>query len=133
MTDIFDIKQLDENRWQAKYHGNYGIYTIKMELDKKGKAYNYSCSCPSDYHPCKHIGYVQSAILNHIKTTTAKQSNTSLMVSDVLQNVSLDELRDFVIKKADYDSEFSKSIMLEFAEKIMNTKIIENEDEDEDL
>ena len=130
MTDIFDIKQLDENRWQAKYHGNYGIYTIKMELDKKGKAYNYSCSCPSDYHPCKHIGYVQSAILNHIKTTTAKQSNTSLMVSDVLQNVSLDELRDFVIKKADYDSEFSKSIMLEFAEKIMNTKIVENEDED---
>jgi hypothetical protein len=131
MTDIFDIKQLDENRWQAKYHGNYGIYTIKMTLDKNGKAQNFSCTCPSDYYPCKHIGYVQSAILNHIKTKTSKQSSASPTVSDVLQNVSLDELRAFVIKKATYDNELTNNIMLEFAGKIIKTKIVEYEDEEE--
>ena len=109
MTEVFDIRQLDENRWQAKYHGNYGIYVIKLTLDKSGKAHDFSCNCPSDYYPCKHIGYVQSAIVEYVKKQGAKQQ-------------SHDELRAFVVKKAAYSGELTKDIMLEFAGKIKTNK-----------
>jgi uncharacterized Zn finger protein len=32
--------------------GNYGTYRTKTSLKQKSKA---SCSCPSDYYPCKHV------------------------------------------------------------------------------
>jgi hypothetical protein len=34
MTDIYDLQQTAENSWQAKYHGNYGNYIIKLTLDE---------------------------------------------------------------------------------------------------
>ncbi|MDR3327232.1 MAG: SWIM zinc finger family protein, partial [Prevotellaceae bacterium] len=60
MTDIYDLQQIDDNSWQARYHGNYGDYTIKLTLDGQLKVKKYSCTCPSDYSPCKHIGFVQA-------------------------------------------------------------------------
>ncbi|GHT73989.1 hypothetical protein AGMMS50262_06090 [Bacteroidia bacterium] len=120
MTDIFDIQQLAENKWQAKYHGNYGIYTIKMTLDEKLKPTNFSCTCPSDYSPCKHIGCVEDAIKERLRKIeklpeTKKQTPT---VADVLNKVSLDELRSFVVQKAKYNEDLTNAIMLEFARKL---------------
>lgn len=37
MKNIFDLRQTDEYRWQANYRGNYGIYTIKIDFDERGK------------------------------------------------------------------------------------------------
>jgi hypothetical protein len=33
-------------------HGNYGLYRTQVSLRKK---LGSSCSCPSDYYPCKHV------------------------------------------------------------------------------
>jgi hypothetical protein len=41
-----------------------------------------------------------------------------LTVEDILQNVSLEELRAFVVKKAKFNSDLTKAITLEFAEKL---------------
>jgi hypothetical protein len=119
MTDIFDIQQTAENRWQAKYHGNYGTYTIKMTLNENLKPTNFSCTCPSDYYPCKHIGYVQEAIKEYIKRTEKLPKTNSQIptAEDVLKNVSLDELRTFVLQKAKYSEDLTNAIVLEFAGK----------------
>ncbi|MDR1210743.1 MAG: SWIM zinc finger family protein [Spirochaetaceae bacterium] len=54
MSDILDLRETSPNHWQAKYQGNYGVYTIKIATDGKRRG-EFSCSCPSDYYPCKHI------------------------------------------------------------------------------
>ncbi|MDR0865050.1 MAG: hypothetical protein LBO74_08985 [Candidatus Symbiothrix sp.] len=120
MTDIFDIQQTAENRWQAKYHGNYGAYTIKMTLNENLKPTNFSCTCPSDRYPCKHIGYVQEAIKEYIKRTEKLPKTNSQIptAEDVLKNVSLDELRTFVLQKAKYSEDLTNAIMLAFAGKL---------------
>ncbi|MDR3095397.1 MAG: SWIM zinc finger family protein [Bacteroidales bacterium] len=118
MTDIFDIQQTAENRWQAKYHGNYGTYTIKMTLDEKLKPADFSCSCPSDYYPCKHIAYVQEAIKERLKKNEKLPKTETPTINEVLNNVSLDELRVFVVKKAKYNEDLTNAIMLEFAGKL---------------
>jgi hypothetical protein len=118
MTDIFDIQEIEENRWQAKYHGNYGIYTVKMTLDKNRKPVNFSCTCPSDYYPCKHIAYVQDAINERLKKIEKPPKTKTPTVADVLKNVSLDELRTFVVQKAKYSEDLTNAIMLTFAGKL---------------
>ena len=42
--------------------GNYGIYRTEASL-KKGKS--FSCSCPSDDYPCKHVGALLQTYKNH--------------------------------------------------------------------
>ncbi|MDR3268589.1 MAG: SWIM zinc finger domain-containing protein [Tannerella sp.] len=132
MTDNFtELQQTSENRWQAHYHGNYGTYTVKLELDENGRRKHFSCTCPSDGYPCKHIGFLQTAIKDRVKKFEDKQKKNELTVEDILQNVSLDELRAFVIKKAKYNNELTKTITLEFAEKLKqstkpSTENIEN-------
>jgi hypothetical protein len=121
MTDIYDLQQIDENSWQAHYHGNYGNYIIKLTLDERFNVKKYSCTCPSDYSPCKHIGFVQVEIKDRMSKVQSKNMKNELTVKDVLQNVSLDELRNFVIEKAKYNSDLTQAIMLKFAERIPKT------------
>jgi hypothetical protein len=61
VNNIIELCQTAENDWKAKYQGNYGLYTIKITTDGK-KAVKFSCSCPSDYYPCKHISIIEYAI-----------------------------------------------------------------------
>jgi hypothetical protein len=118
MTDIYDLQQIDESSWQAHYHGNYGNYTIKLTLDERFNVKKYSCTCPSDYSPCKHIGFVQAEIKDGMSKFQSKNTKNELTVKDVLQNVSLDELRNFLIEKAKYNSDLTQTIMLKFADRI---------------
>ncbi|GAP71228.1 hypothetical protein SAMD00024442_1_45 [Candidatus Symbiothrix dinenymphae] len=117
-NDFSDIQQTAENKWLAHYHGNYGIYTVKIEFDSDGQRRNFSCSCPSDHHLCKHIGYLEAAIQTQAAQFDAKHAQNELTVEAILQYVSLDELRTFVVKKAKYNSDLAKAITFEFAEKL---------------
>lgn len=117
MTDIYDLKELSSDSWQAKYHGNYGNYTIKLTLDEQFKVKKYSCTCPSDYSPCKHIGFVQAEIKAKVSEVENKSKKNQVTVSDVLQLVSLDELREFVINQAKYNKNLTNDIMLKFVSK----------------
>jgi hypothetical protein len=71
--NIIDLQEIASNSWKAKYRGNYGIYTIKIKTDGN-KTIDFSCSCPSDYYPCKHIPIIEDAIRERI-AKKIKQSN----------------------------------------------------------
>jgi hypothetical protein len=133
MNDIVSFKEISQNRWQVKYQGNYGVYTIKMTLDTNGKASDYSCSCPSDYYPCKHIAIVKKAITEHIakRRVSADAKDKMQTTKELLNEVSFQELYDFVIRQAEYNTDLDNALKLEFAHKLTG-KLTKESDENEE-
>lgn len=39
----------------ARIQGNYGVYRTEVSVDKRGRTPSGTCTCPSDWQPCKHI------------------------------------------------------------------------------
>ncbi|GAB6012713.1 SWIM zinc finger family protein [Viscerimonas tarda] len=117
MNYIIDLQEISPNNWQAKYQGNYGIYTIKITTDGK-KISNFSCSCPSDGYPCKHIAIAKEAIDERIVAC----DESEISVEDLLKDVPLKELRDFIIRQARYNPELTQTILLEFMHKVNDEK-----------
>ncbi len=123
MNDFTDIREIAENKWQAKYRGNYGIYTVKLTLDSSGNRTGFSCSCPSDYYPCKHIAMMERAVSEQKKRTTKIQTTANnVTVEELLKWVSQEELKQFVIRQSKYNVEFSNALMMEFLHKAKNEK-----------
>jgi len=118
MTDFTNLQEIAENKWQAKYHGNYGIYTVKLVLDANGRRTNFDCSCPSDYYPCKHIAMMEKEVAKYNKQKS-KISDT-LTIDEVLKKVSFNELQQFVIQQAKYNIELANALMLEFSHRVRN-------------
>jgi len=51
-------RMLDEDWLVATVDGNYGTYVTQVRVRSKGKASplrDWSCTCPSEYSPCKHV------------------------------------------------------------------------------
>jgi len=94
---IIDLQEIAANMWQAKYQGNYGVYKIKVKYDG-AKVVSFSCSCPSDYYPCKHIAMVKDAIKERIDRK-AKSAKNEISVEQLLKNASPDDLRNFIISQ----------------------------------
>jgi hypothetical protein len=118
-NDIIDLQEISPNHWRAKYQGNYGVYTIKIRLDKEGETSDFSCSCPSSYYPCKHISIVKEAINKRIaQSRHGETEDKTSTVDELLTNVSLQELRDFVIRQARYNTDLTNAVRLEFAHKL---------------
>jgi hypothetical protein len=117
MDDIIELQEISPNNWQAKYQGNYGRYTIKIKTDGK-KIMNFSCSCPSSHYPCKHIAMIKEAIDERIAMSNESAKGGGITIETLLQNVPLNELRDFIIRQAKYNSQLTQTILLEFAPKI---------------
>jgi hypothetical protein len=113
---IIELRQTSENDWKAKYEGNYGIYTIKITR-KEGKTVRFSCSCPSDYSPCKHIHMIEEAIAKKADGGKKNEKNDDTRVEELLSDVSADELKRFVAAQAKYNPELRNAIFLEFAAK----------------
>ena len=121
---IIYLKEVASNRWKAKYEGNYGVYTIKIKTDGK-KTRDFSCSCPSEYYPCKHIAMVEKAIKQRTKDSKGQGSGDELTIYRLLNEVSQKELVDFLIRQARYNPELANNFLLEFAHK-MNKKDVNN-------
>jgi hypothetical protein len=88
----------------------------------------FSCTCPSDYSPCKHIRIVEEAIAERIANSRrlADTQDGMLTVEELVKNASLQELRDFVVRQAKYNADLTNAVKLEFAHKLTDG----NEDED---
>ena len=121
MIGIKELRQTGENNWIAKYQGNYGLYTIKISTHGK-KTVSYSCSCPSDYYPCKHIPMVERAIAQKIAVSEKKGKGDELHLEDYIKNVSAEKLRGFIINQAKYNPQLHSAVLLEFASKVESTK-----------
>ncbi|MDR1478124.1 MAG: SWIM zinc finger family protein [Planctomycetaceae bacterium] len=121
-NEIIRLEEISPNHWQAKYRGNYGIYTIKITIDGK-KTTKFSCSCPSDYHPCKHIAMIEDAIVERIaqnKKVMGKKTKQkgNVTVEKLLRTASQKELYQFIVRQARYNKDLTNLILLEFAEKV---------------
>jgi len=117
--NIIDLQEISPNVWNAKYRGNYGIYTIKIETDGN-KTVKFSCSCPSDAYPCKHIPMVEEAIRERI-AKSQKSNYHEITLEQLLKDVSQKELYDFIVRQAQYNPQLKNTILLEFAHKIKKT------------
>ena len=115
-NDIISLQETSANSWQAKYRGNYGTYNIKIKIDGE-KMTDFSCSCPSDYYPCKHIDMIKNAIDNRIAENKESSNENSITVEELLKKVTHKELMDFIIRYAKYNPEFTNKILLEFVHK----------------
>jgi hypothetical protein len=116
---IIDLQEISQNLWKAKYRGNYGTYTIKVKTDGN-KTVDFSCSCPSGYSPCKHIPMVEEAIRERMAKNQKKQKNDNkheITIDLLLKDLSQKDLRDFIVKQAQYNPELKNAILLEFAHK----------------
>lgn len=116
-NDILSLQETAENTWQAKYLGNYGTYTIRIKINK-GKIETYSCSCPSDYSPCKHISMIKDAIDNRLAKNRKNPKEAAISVEELLQNVPHKDLVDFIARQAKYNPEFTNQLFLEFMQKV---------------
>ncbi|MFA5299498.1 MAG: hypothetical protein WC389_15015, partial [Lutibacter sp.] len=116
-SDIISIQETSANNWQAKYRGNYGTYTIKIKLNADKKTTTFSCSCPSDYYPCKHIPIIESAIYSQIKENKESLTEEGVTIEEVVKNISHQELIDFIVGQAKYNPQLSNTILLKFSHK----------------
>jgi len=120
MYGIVKLRNISKNEWEAKFQGNYGLYTIKITTNGKKTTY-FSCSCPSDYYPCKHIPDVEEAIAKRI-ADNKKEKKDNIQLCDLIKNVSAQDLRKFIITQSEYDLELQNAVFLEFSDNIENTK-----------
>jgi len=112
-NNIISLQETSENSWKAKYLGNYGTYNIKIKINK-GKIDTYSCSCPSDYSPCKHIKMIKEAIDSRKTKNMNNPKEDTISVEELLQNVTHKKLVNFIVSHAKYNPEFTNKLLLEF-------------------
>jgi hypothetical protein len=120
MSNIIDLRETSPGHWQAKYEGNYGVYTIKINTDGKRRG-SFSCSCPSDYYPCKHIPIVEEAIAKRIaKSSGSRKSGNAPEISaeELLEKLSREELYAFTARLVKNNPDLTRAVFLEFADKI---------------
>jgi len=122
-NDILSLQETSANSWQAKYSGNYGTYTIRIKIDGR-KMIDFSCSCPSEYYPCKHIAIIKEAIYKRIAESKKVPKEEAITVEEVLKNVPHQELIAFIARQAKYNPELTNTILLEFIQK--STRKTEN-------
>jgi len=115
-NDIISLQETSENVWQAKYLGNYGTYNIKIKIDQ-GKIASFSCSCPSDYSPCKHIAMIKYAIDSRVAKIRENPKEDAISVEELLQHVPHKELVDFIARQAKYNPDITTKLFLEFMQK----------------
>ncbi|MDR2144029.1 MAG: hypothetical protein LBP29_06645, partial [Treponema sp.] len=82
---------------------------------------SFSCSCPSDHHPCKHISIVERAIAERIAENAGSREpgeGPKLSVEDLLKKLTREELCDFMVRLVKNNPDLTSAVFLEFAEKI---------------
>jgi hypothetical protein len=120
MNNITDLRETSPDHWQAKYQGNYGVYTVKINTDGKYRG-GFSCSCPSDNYPCKHIAVVEEAIARRIANNAGARKGAKgpkMGVEGLLKKLTREELYDFMVRLVKNNPDLSNAVFLEFAEKI---------------
>jgi hypothetical protein len=123
MSNIIDLRETSPNHWQAKYQGNYGVYTIKITTDEKhgNQTKDFYCSCPSDYYPCKHISMIEEAIAKRIAKNAKDRKNAGkneISAGELLKKLSHEELYKFTARLVLNNSDLSNAVLLEFSDKI---------------
>lgn len=114
MPKIISLQEISPNNWKAEYQGNYGVYTIRIEMSGE-KIGRFSCSCPSDGYPCKHIPMIHNAIRERI--AKSETGNEKELFENVVRGIPLQDLQDFTIRFGKHNGAFQQAVLLEFISK----------------
>lgn len=146
--NVTDLNNLDNGHWIAEVEGNYDDYNVDINLDDHGNVKNYSCDCPYEGIICKHVVAVLLEIEENIdmlklvsfdnpdtlmeklhenvkaSKSMNKPNETIPEWQTILNDVSDNELRDFVLNYAKHNQEFQNElvIVLSKAQKEINTE-----------
>lgn len=141
---VTDIQNLDNNRWIAEVEGNYDDYNVEIHLDDQGNIKNYSCNCPYDGAICKHVVATLLEIKEELDLQNVEDFDDLMHTSEknskiadshktqkpieewetILNEISDQELRDFVLHYANHNIEFQDELVISLskAQKVINTE-----------
>jgi hypothetical protein len=87
-------------------------------MNANGRPRDSSCTCPSDYDPCKHIGIIADAIRAQTKQEKAAPKHSGLpKPEEVLSEISESELRQFFLSQLKENKTLRQNFYFKFAEK----------------
>lgn len=115
---VISLDEGDNGRWQAEVEGT-DTYETEVQLKKGKELVDYFCNCPYDGDLCKHV----IAVLYAIRQETASSGRTNerkekkKSFDELLQNISIEEYREFIRQYAAGNKEFRAEFELWFAAK----------------
>jgi hypothetical protein len=127
---VKSISNTKENEWTAEVQDKE-TFNVEILLDDERNILDHFCDCPTESEHCQH----QVATLLELRqilpqyekkqTKTKKEKEVKVKkktdsVSQILEEVSLAELREFVQKAASTQKEFKNMLLVHFSEKSEN-------------
>lgn len=125
---VESFEEVKNGTWIATVIGSED-YFVEIEFSKRGTVKDCQCDCPYDGDLCKHIVAVLYAIrdeqtikLNEKQKTSTKRK-TKLSFQELLNKISTDELKTFIVQYGKKSNSFKSDFELYFAEKDENFDI----------
>lgn len=125
---VESFEEVENGAWIATVIGSED-YFVEIEFSKRGTVKDCQCDCPYDGDLCKHIVAVLYAIrdeqtikLNEKQKTSTKRK-TKLSFQGLLNKISTDELKAFILQYRKKSNSFKSDFELFFAEKDENFDI----------
>jgi uncharacterized Zn finger protein len=111
---VGDLQQLSSGEWVAEVEGNYGDYTVEINVDNQGNIEDYSCNCPFDGPVCKHVVAVLLAIREEQKSAKSKPDakKTPPEWESIIANAPEKELRSFLLGYAKKHRELQDELVI---------------------
>jgi len=124
IENVLELKSAgnaEYDQWKAEVQGSE-VYRVTIQVERSSGVIRFnSCNCPFDGPICKH----QVAVLYAIQMEDddkPRQSKVKLdKVNDVLSQVSLDELRQYIKERTEEDEDSKKHFLSAFATKTCKT------------
>lgn len=125
--NVESLEEAEDGVWKAAVTGS-DDYFVEIEISKKGSVGDYGCECPYDGDLCKHVVAVLYAIRDEkmIALEAAPKNakkKTKLSFQKLLDNISTDELKGFIVQYSKNNRSFKSDFELFFAEKDENFDI----------
>jgi hypothetical protein len=116
-----------KNEWTAEVLDKE-TFNVEIMLDEKRNILDHFCDCPTESEHCQHqvaalLKLRQTLPLHEKKQTKTKKEKEVKVkkktdpISQILEEVSLSELREFVQKAAATQKEFKNMLLVHFSEK----------------
>lgn len=119
---VESLEEVENGVWSATVLGS-DDYFVELEISKQGNVIDYQCDCPYDGDICKHVVAVlyairdEETIILEEKRKTSKKKKTKLSFQELLNKISIDELKAFILHYSKKSNSFQSDFGLFFAEK----------------
>lgn len=125
---VESLEEVEKGEWIATVTGSEE-YSVEVEINKRGVVSEYQCDCPYDGDLCKHVVAVLYAIRDentvslNVDKKKANKKKPKLALRGLLDRISTDELKTFILQYSKRNNSFKSDFELFFAEKDDNFDI----------